>query len=300
MNAKPLKRIAALRRSFVALALSLAWLAQPAAAADVPKAIDPSKVTSAGEIPKPGDNFQFRQPLKIFHEYDPSAPAQPAAQVFCADTDSWAKILNVPTATDPNYYVIFPSERWYEWSVTRGGIPGLSPSIRSPGDKEAADKKALAAKTKIASCPVGETVTNDVTYKFDKGVLDKIDVSRFGPTYGALIVPFKFHFSDHKIDASSAVLGYFGYEGWLTGASSAIFLAAGMSAVNIPTTDASGTATNQTKAALTAAVGVNWTFGTTSLWKGGVLVGWDWAGKNVGYDQYEHKPWLSVSLGIGF
>jgi hypothetical protein len=113
-------------------------------------------------------------------------------------------------------------------------------------------------------------------------------------------VPFKFHFSDHTLDASSAVLGYFGYEGWITGASSSVYIAAGLSSVNIPSSGGtSGSASNTAKAALTAGVGVNWTFGTTSLWKGGFIVGWDWAGKSSGY-QYEHRPWLAVSLGLGF
>jgi hypothetical protein len=280
--------------SFAAFVATVS-LGHAAIAADIPKGIDPSKVASAGEIPKPGDNFLFRQPLNIFQLYDLAKPgakeqageAAKTVETFCARSNAWAKVLAVPTATDNNYYVIFPSERWYELSLAHGGLPGLSQSIQKNQEKD-------------DPCKGNKPVTNDVTYKFDKNVLDKIDVSRFGTTYGALVVPFKFHFSDHTLDASSAVLGYFGYEGWITGASSSVYIAAGLSSVNIPSSGGtSGSASNTAKAALTAGVGVNWTFGTTSLWKGGFIVGWDWAGKSSGY-QYEHRPWLAVSLGLGF
>lgn len=271
---------------------------------------DASKVPSAGEGAKVGDNFIFRQPLEIFRPYDPAKPSRaeaqpaggsqapkPSSDLRCAPVDSWAKVLGVPSAQDGNYYVIFPSEKWYELHVASGGLPGLSPSIpKDTTPKDAASKEVTAA------CPLDKRVSGDVTYRVDKDSLNNIYASRFGVTYGALVVPFKWHFNDHAIDSSSAILGYVGYQGWWTGGSSAVVVAAGLSTVNVPDTAATaqgGTSGTTAKAALTAAIGVNWTFGTTQLWKGGVLVGWDWAGKSSGY-QYEYHPWLAVSLGLGF
>ncbi len=278
--------------------------AASAEAAGTPGAIpDASKVSSAGDSAKAGDNFLFRQPVGIFQPYDPAKPAlkeaQPAdaskaadkaleankpSDLRCAPGDSWAKILTAPSAEDRSYYVIFPSERWYELHIARGGLPGMSPSLPSTTSKEC------------------KQVENDITYKIDADSLNNIYKSRFGTSYGALVVPFKWHFSDHAVDSSSAILGYLGYEGWWTGGTSAVVFAVGMSTVNVPNNAAtaqSGTSSTTAKAALTAAFGVNWTFGTTTQWKGAVLVGWDWAGKSSGYP-YEYHPWLAVSLGLGF
>jgi hypothetical protein len=130
---------------------------------------------------------------------------------------------------------------------------------------------------------------------------------RNGWTWGALAIPYKFEFHDHSFQAKPSAAAYTGYETWIAGgnAASVIAIGAGGSSQSTTTQPASGGTTTSpttssgsgTQLLYTVAVGEIFTLGTT--FKGGLLVGVDWAGSGTGF-KYEGHPWLAVTLGTGF
>jgi hypothetical protein len=146
----------------------------------------------------------------------------------------------------------------------------------------------------------------DKTYSFTTDELNKGDFRRFGFTWGGMVIPFKYYFSDKSIKTNSSVVGFAGWEGWFPGVSLATVAALGGGAASTTSPGSSstnGSAPNTTTTSpvtavtYTMAVGVVATFGGKV--KAGLMVGRDYQG-NASQFQYENKTWLAASIGAGF
>jgi len=126
-------------------------------------------------------------------------------------------------------------------------------------------------------------------------------LARTGSTYGALIVPFKWHMQgDREVTGSSTVGAYLGYRFETANAigytlTPVAFM--GASNVSVAKTGANGEATNESLFGFSAGFGLIGTF--KKDFQAGVVVGWDHVNKSAGY-QYNGKPWLALEIGFSF
>lgn len=145
----------------------------------------------------------------------------------------------------------------------------------------------------------------DTTYEFSADQLAKSDFYREGLTWGGLVVPYKFYFTDHTIKSNSSALAFIGYEGWIPGVSLSTIIGVGFgttpSTSNSSTTGTAATSSSSTSTStvVTFSAGAGWvaTFGGT--FKAGLMFGRDYQGKSGNFP-YENKWWMGLSLGAGF
>ena len=132
-----------------------------------------------------------------------------------------------------------------------------------------------------------------------KNVLERMTPSRYGLTYGALVVPFKYQLNgDKEFKGGSSVAPYLGYRfdpNYLgVGVKLIGFLGGGTISVE-QTVD--GTRKTQNLA------GVSYGLGLIGQIKGdfqlGVVLGYDRVSKSAGYPD-NGKPWLAISIGMSF
>ena len=179
-----------------------------------------------------------------------------------------------------------------------------------------------------AECGTGGTCVNGKKIKADSQIRISMDTlasnanppNRYGFTYGALVVPFKFELTGKKEFKGSASLGpYMGYR--LGFESSGIELAlpvlfAGISNVSAAkTTTTTNSATTTTPATTTTTASSTDKTSTSDLaafsygagvigilkqtFQFGAVVGFDHAGSGQGF-KYNDKPWLAVEIGFQF
>lgn len=131
--------------------------------------------------------------------------------------------------------------------------------------------------------------------------LTQSGLARTGSTYGALIVPFKWHMQgDRDITGSSTVGAYLGYRFETANAigytlTPVAFL--GGANISVATTDSNGQAKNDNMFGFSAGFGLIGTFKRD--FQAGVVIGWDHVSKSAGY-QYNGKPWLALEIGFSF
>jgi hypothetical protein len=123
---------------------------------------------------------------------------------------------------------------------------------------------------------------------------------RFGLTYGALLVPFKYHLKGDKDFSGGASLG--GYLGYRQSRSGTLGLAAqyvvflGAANVAVPQT-VNGQTTTQNM------TGVSYGFAILGTVKDafhlGLVLGWDKVNASANY-QGNNKPWFAISVGYDF
>lgn len=132
-----------------------------------------------------------------------------------------------------------------------------------------------------------------------KTVMDRMTPSRYGLTYGALVVPFKYQLNgDKEFKGGSSVAPYLGYRfdpNYLgVGVKLIGFLGGGTISVE-QTVD--GTRKTQNLA------GVSYGIGLIGQVKNdfqlGVVLGYDRVSKSAGYPD-NGKPWLAISIGMSF
>lgn len=142
--------------------------------------------------------------------------------------------------------------------------------------------------------------------------IDKVDAAKYhhrtsGFVSGVLVVPFKYHFSDHAVTSGSSVGGYFGRRFGFFNSSIAWIAGGGLAVIsNVPakknfSTDDSQTSSEDTKdnqMGFTLATGLLGTIGQSNA-QIGLLVGWDYLRDDVDY-KYEAKPWLAFEVGYNF
>lgn len=122
--------------------------------------------------------------------------------------------------------------------------------------------------------------------------------NRFGLSFGALAIPFKYQLTgDHNMSGSATLGGYIGrrFDKSSTGGFSIepiLFAGASTVSVSQPGSDA-----------MQDASGVSWGIGLVGTIKGsfqaGVVLGWDRVSKSSQY-QYNNKPWLALEVGFTF
>jgi len=159
------------------------------------------------------------------------------------------------------------------------------------------------ATQKPANIKVGSTI------RVTKAQMDLYPPNRFGLTYGALVVPFKFELTGQKEFKGSASLGpYLGYQidKETFGAAISLVAFAGVSnnsATKTTTTASSTSGTPTTKTTNTDLAGFSYGGGLLGTVKGGfqlgAVVGFDHVGSGQGF-QYNDKPWLAFELGYSF
>jgi len=116
-----------------------------------------------------------------------------------------------------------------------------------------------------------------------------------GADYGLLVVPYKFHISDHSLSGAATVGGYAGMQIASPGVAISLVGAAGVGVVPV-TTVQNGTSTTNNAASFTVAGGTIISLTKAGLFQIGILCGLDWAGKGSQY-KHEGKPWIALSFG---
>jgi hypothetical protein len=145
----------------------------------------------------------------------------------------------------------------------------------------------------------------DKTYDFTADQLSGQDFVRGGFTWGVLVIPYKFYFTDRSIKSNSSTVAFVGYEGWFPGLSLSAVTALGPGLASTSSSAASSTppapAANKssTLVTYTGAIGFIAAFGDSKTVKAGLLFGRDYQGKGSGF-QYENKTWMALSIGAGF
>lgn len=156
----------------------------------------------------------------------------------------------------------------------------------------------LANGTK--SCSDGP-IDTDEAYLVSVMTLAQGGLARTGSTFGALVVPFKYHMTGNKDFTGSSTLGaYLGYRFETANAigytiTPVIFM--GASTISVPATTADGQTNEQNLSGFAYGLGLIGTF--KGSFQAGVVVGWDRVSKTSGY-QYNGKPWIAAEIGFSF
>jgi hypothetical protein len=167
-----------------------------------------------------------------------------------------------------------------------------------------------ASRSPPSACYTADAnlVIYDTPYQFTSDDFAKVNSQRMGFTYGAMVIPYKFYFTDKSFRPNPSTVAFAGYEGYFPGVSLAGVLALGPGVASTsqtssqPTTTPSKTAPASTNTSgnavtYTAAVGFIATFAGSI--KGGILFGRDWQGSGSGF-KYENKTWMALSIGTSF
>jgi len=148
-----------------------------------------------------------------------------------------------------------------------------------------------------ASCG-NQLVSKGNLYKISLSTLQSASSTTVGFDYGTLIVPFKFHFTDHTVTGNSSVVQYLGYKLSFGALSLMPVVSAGLGVVDI--TQQNGTTTSSSSApSFSVAYGIILDVLKNGLFQTGIMSGWDWAGKGSQY-KYEGSPWISISIGTNW
>jgi hypothetical protein len=119
-----------------------------------------------------------------------------------------------------------------------------------------------------------------------------------GNEYGILVIPYKFHLTDHSLSSGATVGAYAGFHvSEVSGQAVSLVLSAGIGNVTVVSPASAGKPASSTnEASFTTAAGAIVTLTKTGTFQIGLLVGVDFAGKSSAYP-YESKPWVAVSFG---
>jgi hypothetical protein len=138
-------------------------------------------------------------------------------------------------------------------------------------------------------------VMENIEYTVNAATLSTYPSTGWGADYGLLVVPYKFHFTDHAQTGAATVGGYLGWKIDKPGIGISGVVSAGVGVVPV-TTQQNGVSTTNNAASFTAAAGLIFTLTKAGMFQAGVLIGADWAGKESQY-KYEGKPWIAISFG---
>lgn len=144
-------------------------------------------------------------------------------------------------------------------------------------------------------------VNPNLVYVLEVTRLTTLAYERSGLIHGALVIPYKFHRSDHNLGGEQTIGYYVGKRVASAGSSFALVGSAGLSLISIQSSQ-SGSAqpTTTTKSALSLAAGGLFTITKGSVpFQTGFFIGYDMAGKSAGY-QYEARPWFAIAVGFDF
>jgi hypothetical protein len=270
-----------------------------------------AQIPASGDAVKAGDIIKFRSAAPIFDESFGSAPATE----LCAPPRSVFEVQSISTApangakssapssapvpvTTQIVYGAFPTENWFQkflhlFPNQPSNQPAKTPNSTGP-------------------CNGYVSVSADVPYKFDASNLGATLVQRGGFTWGALVIPYKYYFTDKSFKGNPSTVAFAGYEGWFPGVSLALVGSAGIGVApssSSPTSSSgagaspSGGSTptssndSSTSATYTVALGAIATFGGSM--KAGLMCGRDYQSNASGF-KYNNKTWLALSIGTSF
>jgi hypothetical protein len=170
---------------------------------------------------------------------------------------------------------------------------GGARQLENPGMFSTREATSPAA---LVDC--GELLVNDYTqYTINAGALADHDYRRTGVLFGALIVPFKFHFGgDDKLSSSSTIAPYVGFTGPAPlGLTFTPIFSAGLGLVPVADPESGE---SETKSAFSTAIGVLLTHGKNAKFNAGVLLGKDFLSKSDrGADSTVDNLWFSLYTG---
>ncbi len=158
----------------------------------------------------------------------------------------------------------------------------------------------LGKEQKVLSCDTpAKEIDSHVAYVVSRADLEQSGLARTGATYGALVVPFKWHMQGNRDFTGSSTLGaYLGYRFETANAIGFTLTPIGfMGASNISVPNPNGSGTDQNLSGFALGTGLIGTF--KGSFQVGVVVGWDHVSRNAGY-QYNGKPWLAMEIGFPF
>ena len=276
----------------------------------------PSQVPSDGGLVKSGDVilWQVNKPIdleqKVWAKNAPKADADGKTDKVCFPESSLFQVSSVVAGSTP------AADQGQKATVSNTQIvSGYFPS--KPGWKSLHffHKWALgyAPDTTPGASPCGPDyplASYATTYVFTADDLKRNDLVRGGFTWGGLVIPYKFYFTDHSFKSNASVVAFAGYEGWFPGLSLSAVMALGPGISSSSSNPAAASSTppaattpapagSATFATYTVAVGLIAAFGDSKTVKAGLLLGRDYQGKGSGF-QYENKTWLALSIGAGF
>jgi hypothetical protein len=148
----------------------------------------------------------------------------------------------------------------------------------------------------LADCPSSTRVDEHTQYKISYTSLSQNAYRRTGVTFGALIVPFKFHLGgSNKLSSSSTIAPYVGFRGPAPfGLTFTPVVSAGLGLV--PVNDGSGE--TETRPAFSAALGVLLTHSKNDRFNAGILFGKDFLSEaDRASDDTVEKVWFSFYAG---
>jgi hypothetical protein len=290
------------RSPWLALAALLAALhsvSAEAAASTLP--------SSSGDDIKEGDNIFLDTDSGIFTLVSGAQVGEPPANskpvYFCAPARARFVVQSIVAASSKAASASNPSES--DTVIVRGYFPEGGPGFKN-GLHFANTVPPTDGMEKHPACGGTQWVSLGTTYQFTEENFKKVVNRRAGFTWGAMVIPYKYYFTDHSIKGNPSTVAYAGYEGWFPGVSLALVGAAGLgvapSSSNSPSTTVGGGAgsssdSSSTSATYTVAFGLIATFGKSI--KAGVVAGRDYQSNAAGF-KYENKTWLALSVGAGF
>lgn len=137
-------------------------------------------------------------------------------------------------------------------------------------------------------------------YRVTKEQLGRYGYSRSGWVYGALLVPYKYHFDDKSFSSAATIGPYLGYSLSGMGIKSALIVSLGLS--SLPVARENGSGDTSTLQGFSLAIGLTGDVSKSSNpMRFGVLLGRDWAGSNSAVP-YEHEgeTWIAAQIGFNF
>lgn len=271
-----------------------------------------SSIPSDGGAVKSGDVILWKVNKAITLQPDPTTPAAAAGSptAVCFPYDSRFNVTSVVAATTPAPADANKGAATSNTQIVSGHFSSdIGYALVHPLHITALPQPQKAAPTPAASSPCGAIpmAVYDKTYYFTADALADNDFYRQGLTWGGLVIPYKYYFTDHSMKSNSSVVAYLGYEGWFPGMTLAAVVALGPGTAPTPSTTsqgAGGSSTNSTAASVTAvtytaAVGLVASFGDSQTFKAGVMFGRDYQGNAAAFP-YENKTWMALSIGAGF
>jgi hypothetical protein len=267
----------------------------------------------------PGDRVILNSDAPIFTSSD----ANGNKTRLCAPYRSQFEVVKAPTTTKttpPTQASDDSTTTTTTQTLATATILRAGPSVIGGFLKRSGNSRACQNQPQQAAASNGSTTTTTTdntiqpvreheSYQFAPSDLDNYSYSRYGYTYGVLVVPNKVFVSNREFVSSSSVLPYVGFGGWAPGATGALILAAGVGTAPASTQSTSSTPTGTTatpstsnnspgtKATFSVATGAVWSFGGGTF-KGGFVIGVDTVASHIGY-KYQGKPWIGLTLGAG-
>jgi hypothetical protein len=126
-------------------------------------------------------------------------------------------------------------------------------------------------------------------------ILEDRDRNRFGWTYGALVVPFKFYTGEREFSAGATVGPYLGYRLYdRQGSSSVLALGIGLATVDVTTNNPDGTASSSNTTGMSAALA--YLLEIKGVFRVGAVAGADYFSRSQNIAT-SGKLWLGLSFG---